>query len=53
MVDDDKIKLFGMASTLQCDVTLKPKEALLLAKLFLKPSVIKVCFASLFQQAKS
>jgi hypothetical protein len=52
-VEDGKIKLTGMASTLQCDVTLKPREVFLMARLFLKPGIIKVCLASLFKRADS
>ena len=50
-VEDGDIKLTGMASTLQCDITLKPREAFRVARLFLKPSIIKVCLSSLFKRA--
>ena len=47
VVEDGRIKLSGMASTLTCDVLLSPREALKIARLFLKPSIFWLCLASI------
>lgn len=47
-VKDGNIVMNGFAGMMPCETVVTPKEAIQMAKLCLKPAIIKLCLGALF-----